>query len=132
MAPSRQAACPDRVLRLGPTPKQPPPPLPLGGDGGYSIVLCGNGDWGKPRKRPRKFPFVARVPKKMGKNIRKLRLSKGLTEYVRVTIWTQELQENFYLKQGCHLAANGVIVLRLAWRYMLNHPIVLKNYDKAE
>ena len=61
----------------------------------------------------------------MGKNIRKLRLGKGLP-------WTQELQENFYLKQGWHLAANGVIVLRLAWRYMLNHPIVLKNYDKAE
>ena len=75
--------------RLVPTHKQPPPPLPLGGGGGHSIVLCGKGDLGKTAKKASKMRLCsasAKSAKRMGKNKRKLRLSKGLTEYVRVTM----------------------------------------------
>lgn len=57
--------------RLGPTPKQPLPPLPLGGGRGHSIVLCEKGDLGKTAKKALKMPLCsasAKSAKRMGKN----------------------------------------------------------------
>lgn len=76
--------------RLGPTPKQPPPPLPVGGGGGHSIVLCRKGELGKTARKASKMLLCsasAKNAKRMGKNKRKLWLSKGLIEHVRVTIY---------------------------------------------
>lgn len=80
--------------RLGPTPKQPPPPLPVGGGGGHSIVLCRKGDLGKTAKKASKMPLCsasAKNAKRMGKNKRKLRLSKGLTPNMYVSPFTRRL-----------------------------------------